>query len=334
MPKPPLRLTSQFDLFQLDMGEEMPDGMPRQVRIPLLPAGKYEHPGYGELEWTPEKFAQMQANFQAGATGFQPSVNFDHSSHNPFGGGSRAAGWLTALETDAGGLHARVELTPCGEEAIRKREYRYVSAEIAEVWVTSSGQAFANVVLGAALTNIPFHGSMPGLFAAAGAVPTSGAPDGDGEHRAEAAAPHGGSMTLTDIARKFFGLPDTASEAETTLAFVQRAAQPAVSAPVETQPAATPPPSLTANFVQLDRTEHERLLTLARQVEESDRQAQEARLELARQSATTAVAAYEAQGKITPAQRAYALTLALENPGLFKSLYDAAPAVVDLQERG
>lgn len=329
----PLRLISRFDLFQLDMDEALPEGQTRQVRIPLLPAGRYEHPGYGRvLEWTPEKFAQMQANFLIGATGFQPSLNFDHSSHSPFGGGSRAAGWLTALETDADGLHARVELTPCGEEAIRKREYRYISAEVAETWATSQGATFANVLLGAALTNIPFHDTMPGLFAAAGDVPTSGAPDGDGEH-GPYGAPYGGSMTLTEIARKLFGLPDTASEVETALAFVQRAAQPAVSAPVETQQqVADPTPN--PNHVQLDRAEHTRLLALAQRVEESERQAQEARRELARQSASAAVADYETQGKITPAMRESALTLALDNPALFKALYDAAPAVVDLQQRG
>lgn len=158
-----MRFVSQCDLFSLKL-ERDGEGA-ATVRIPVLPEGQFSHPFYGELNWTPDRFTRMIQNHQQGVTGYAPMLNFDHATHNPYAQEAPAAGWIQALEHVPGeGLFAVVELTDLGEAAIQKKRYRYASAEVAGEYANSRGQTAEDVISGLALTNTPFHGSMPGLF--------------------------------------------------------------------------------------------------------------------------------------------------------------------------
>lgn len=137
---------------------------PVVITIPILPAGQFEHPMYGKLDWNQGKFLAMKANFDGMSMGIVPMLNFDHSACNPYAAEARAAGWFKSIIPTPTGLQAEVELTPCGVEAIQRREYRYISGEVAERYTTSTGQMFEHVIMGAALTNHPFHDQMTGLF--------------------------------------------------------------------------------------------------------------------------------------------------------------------------
>lgn len=134
------------------------------VRLPVLPSGTFQHPTYGALEWTGAKFSQIKRNFDAKVTGFQPMLSFDHATMNPFAPTAPAAGWLTELQIETAGLFAQAELTPIGAQAIADRTYRYISAEYAAEWTNSLGKKFEHVLIGATLTNTPFHDTMPALF--------------------------------------------------------------------------------------------------------------------------------------------------------------------------
>ena len=156
------RVHSQTDLFSIPIETE---GELSFITLPVLPAGQFQHPSYGVLDWTPEKFARMIANREAGVTGYEPMLNVDHATHNPFAAACPAYGWIKKLfvGTD-GGLYARIELTDLGIEAIRSKRYRYTSAEVTSLYTNSKGEEFQDVICGLALTNTPFHDSMPGTF--------------------------------------------------------------------------------------------------------------------------------------------------------------------------
>lgn len=137
--------------------------------LPVLPEGEFEHPHWGVLSWTREVFADMRRNFAAGV-GSKPFLNLDHAGLGMFGDSKApAAGWPVDLFHDeqAGLLMAHTELTDLGEDNLANRRYRYTSAEVWDEFINSLSQQFDNYFAGLALTNRPFHDSMPGTFDAA-----------------------------------------------------------------------------------------------------------------------------------------------------------------------
>jgi len=162
------RFHSSLDLFSAPLQRPDPNG-PAVLRIPVLPEGSFSHPLYGKLSWTTEKFTRMIQNFNANVTGAAPVLNADHATRNPFAASAPAYGWPKSMEHVPGeGLFAIIELTDLGEEAITNKRYRYISAEVDETYANSQGATFQDVISGYALTNTPFHDTMPGLFSKAG----------------------------------------------------------------------------------------------------------------------------------------------------------------------
>lgn len=163
------RIHSQADLFSIPIETE---GELSFITLPVLPAGQFQHPTYGVLDWTAEKFARMIANLDAKVTGYEPMLNVDHATHNPFAAECPAYGWIKSLLIGSdGGLYARIELTDLGVEAIRSKRYRYTSAEVTSLYTNSKGEEFQDVICGLALTNTPFHDTMPGTFSRPAADP-------------------------------------------------------------------------------------------------------------------------------------------------------------------
>lgn len=161
------RFHTQIDLFEAlkEPGRKLGTDEAVILQLPLLPQGEFDHPSYGKLNFTPAKFAQMRQHFEDGSIGFVPSLNLDHASQNPFAAECRAMGWFKGLvEVPGVGLDFLVELTPAGAKAIEDKEYRYISAETADLWTVPTGESYANVILGAALTNLPYFSQMRGIF--------------------------------------------------------------------------------------------------------------------------------------------------------------------------
>ena len=92
--------------------------------IMLIPAGRIEAvDGRTFINDAPEA---VVARFEA--HGLELPIDINHRMElMPAGEEAPAMGWITALDVREGAIWARVEWTPRGEEALRNREYRYIS---------------------------------------------------------------------------------------------------------------------------------------------------------------------------------------------------------------
>lgn len=124
-------------------------------RIQILREGEFEHNYYGKMKFDETVFATMIKNFKKNVRGIEIAVNYSHNS------GGEAAGWIKSLEYKEGGLFADVEWTDEGQDKISKNKFKYISAEFDEDYKDpESGKYFGAILLGAALTNIPFVKNM------------------------------------------------------------------------------------------------------------------------------------------------------------------------------
>jgi hypothetical protein len=119
--------------------------------IHALPIGKYEHPVYGELEFTPEKVNDFALSVKNRVRGIDPDIDYDHKATD-----GKAAGWVKDAKVEGDGLHLQVEWTKAASEAIKNGEYKYFSPEFDDEWTDGKGQKHTNVLFGGALTNRPF----------------------------------------------------------------------------------------------------------------------------------------------------------------------------------
>ena len=113
------------------------------------------------LDITADDFRQMAGNFRAGKYPEPPTgicVDYEHLSLKPSKpGDGKAAGWIVALELRNGHaeLWAQVEWTPSGAEAVRSREYQFITPVTASGFVTTAGKQIGTTLLNAALTSNP-----------------------------------------------------------------------------------------------------------------------------------------------------------------------------------
>jgi hypothetical protein len=130
------------------------------TEIPVLPKGEFMTQPYGNMVLDDNIFDQMISNFNKGVRRAVP-LDVDHAWEN-----TRAAGWITELKNTNNGLVASVEYTPFGEELVKGREYRMISAEWSFDYVDPQHSTHHGIVLIAAtLTNRPLMQSMPTITA-------------------------------------------------------------------------------------------------------------------------------------------------------------------------
>ena len=118
--------------------------------VHALPLGSYKHPIYGTIDVTIERAKRFAASVVEKVRGIEPSINYDHNNNAP------AAGWVKNAEERSDGLWLFVEWTADAVDAIKKKTYRYFSAEFADIWEDAQEKKFTDVILGGALTNRPF----------------------------------------------------------------------------------------------------------------------------------------------------------------------------------
>jgi len=125
--------------------------------IHIFSIGKYDHPSYGELEFTPDRIRRFAENLNNKVGGIEPHVDFEHK-RGPDGG--RAAGWIKEAQARSDGLWARVEWNPRAKQEIEGGEWRFISADFfdeSRPYVDpKTGNTYVDVVQAAALTNRPF----------------------------------------------------------------------------------------------------------------------------------------------------------------------------------
>lgn len=130
----------------------------------VAPVGRFKHAQYGLLNFTRERLAEMQRNFDQRVRHIDIALDVDHDQ-------GAATGWLEQLqfrEADAAtqtpaGLWALVRWTPKGAELLKDEIYRYFSPEFGPWDDPETGEHFDNVLCGGALTNRPFLKTMPNV---------------------------------------------------------------------------------------------------------------------------------------------------------------------------
>lgn len=136
-------------MVALAAGTDMPEGAPEWVH--LIPAGHFKgRDGRGPYDLADAKAVLAESE----AAGLEPVIDYDHqtdlSAIKGVGGTAPAAGWIKQMEARADGIWAKVEWTAKGAAAIAAREYRYLSPVFLH---TKAGRVIK--VLRAALTNNP-----------------------------------------------------------------------------------------------------------------------------------------------------------------------------------
>lgn len=130
-------------------------------KIQILRTGTWHHPQYGKFTITEEMLETMVTNFNE----VRPKaptelvVDFEHLSAgdvtDPKQG--KAAGWIKSLVKENGGLFAMVAWTADAADAIKKKEFRFISPEFDLNYTDKeTGKKVGPALISAALTNRPF----------------------------------------------------------------------------------------------------------------------------------------------------------------------------------
>jgi len=201
--------------------------------IELLHTGTWKAPWHGEWETTPADLHEYVRNFEAGVGLVQGDkrapINYGHLA------GDKAAGWITRvyLSDDGNRLLGDVQWTPAAAQAIKDGEWKYISPEFnprSLPWEDPEEEYHfvANVITGAAVTNIPLFSKLAPITASV--VRGSGDKnnqEGDDMNLQELLAKKKEELSeeqlqfvtehkdeLTDEQRKAFGLEETDEERE------------------------------------------------------------------------------------------------------------------------
>jgi len=142
--------------------------LPEWIRV--LPLGKVELADHREPFMVDEaSLDSMVAAFRT--RGIDLVIDYEHQSLN--GERAPAAGWIKDLEARSDGLWARVDWTQQAREYLAQREYRYFSPVLRLDQETRRPTALMHV----GLTNVPAINHLPPLVARwGGEVKTSGEP--------------------------------------------------------------------------------------------------------------------------------------------------------------
>ena len=138
----------------------------KPVNVEILRKGRFKHPWWGILRFDDQFFNTLIRNFNSNIP--QEEIAFDFQ-HRPELG---AAAWVTKLFTSNGSLMASVNLTDNGRDAIKKKQFKYFSAEYTDDYVEyhledeeneegvivekETKNSFGPCLLGGGLTNRPF----------------------------------------------------------------------------------------------------------------------------------------------------------------------------------
>jgi phage I-like protein len=229
-----------------------------------------------------------------------------------------AAGWIKKLvNRGSGGIWAVVEWTPRAALYLKNREYRYLSP----VFLRRLSDKRVVRFLHAALTNTPaIDGMVPVVNRKGDFIPPAYPPNGkDVETKQKEVR----SMKRLMAA---LGLTETATEDDATAAVAALKADAeaivanrAVFEALELDPSA--PESEVTGLITALKASHSR-------VEEATRRAGDLESQLAERDAEDAVAFAMNVGKITPAERQWALDYAKRDPEGFKTYVNKTPVKV------
>jgi phage I-like protein len=122
--------------------------------VHALPRGKYQHPVYGELDFSDPKLNAYAASVTNRVRGIDPDIDYDHKTDPAKG--NQAAGWVKAAQVRENGLWLGVEFTDDAKKEIKEKKYRYFSADFGDEWQDPEGKVHQDVLFGGGLTNRPY----------------------------------------------------------------------------------------------------------------------------------------------------------------------------------
>lgn len=130
--------------------------------IQAYPYDSWSHPLYTDTTVNPETALQMKANFDANVLGHEVATDYEHGLDPAKG--TKASGWIKAMDVRDDGLYFGVALTEQARKEITDGEWKYFSTSHWDEWThPHTGQKFAYVVDGGALTNKPWVKNMAAL---------------------------------------------------------------------------------------------------------------------------------------------------------------------------
>jgi phage I-like protein len=290
--------------------------LPEWIRV--LPLGKVE------LADHREPFTVDAASLKSMVTAFRSRgidlvIDYEHQSLN--GERAPAAGWIKDLEARGDGLWAQVDWTQQAAEYLAQREYRYFSPVLRLDPETRKPMALMHV----GLTNVPAINHLPPLVARWG-----GGAQASGEPQQEELVLRAPAMAMEFVKEKakmveklksLMGLApemeagavcDKALEAFRDLSMSLNLPDDATVAQLKGAVAA-----LQAGAVRLLKTEEALQELKARMVKETTERSVEEALKA---------------GKVSPAQRGWALEYCRRDPEGFKTFAERAPKLVPTGE--
>lgn len=291
----------------------------------LLPLGQVNLvDGRPPFEVDPESLAKVVQAFSARGTDLV--IDYEHQSLK--GGQAPAAGWIKDLEVREDGLWAKVEWTNQAEEYITQREYRYFSPVLRLDPESRRPRELMNV----ALTNTPAIRGLTPLVAkwGGGALVSGESPRGLDPQTAEMTAGRrdfgweagGENLTLATELRARLGLEPgvPAGALLEKAAEVIRELAHNLGLPAE------------ANVSQI-RGGIEALKAGEEQMQPLQAEVEALKTQLLEMTVVRTVEEAMMAGKISPAQKDWALSYCRRDPESFTTYVEKAPRVVPVGER-
>jgi phage I-like protein len=291
----------------------------------LLPLGQVNLvDGRPPFKVDPEALTAMVKAF--GARGTDLVIDYEHQSLK--GGQAPAAGWIKDLEVREDGLWAQVEWTGKAGEYLKQREYRYFSPVLRLDPASRRPQELMNV----ALTNIPaIQGISPlvakwgGKALTAGNPPAEmkpGVPEGSSSEDASEWEACQEEVKAREEFKARLGLEPEAPEGELWQKSVElfRDLSQSLGLPAEA----------TASQLKGGMAA---LLAGGKQIQALQEELTALKDRLSEETASRAVEEAMLAGKVSPAQREWALSYCRREPESFKIYVDKAPRVVPVGER-
>lgn len=295
------------------------DGAPDWVQ--LLPAGDVV-PNDGRTPWLlPDPAAVVAASAPYLATA---SVDYDHGTNKT--GSSRAAGWIAKLSAEGPhgepGIWAKVDWTGPGRLALANKEYRFISPVFTFDKVT---RAVGRIVR-AALTNDPALADLPAL---ASQQSENNPVNDDLKKIAAALGLDPATATMDDVIKAIATLNDNATAmAARKKALCSAAGLPETAKDADVDTAICAKLTTAESAAEAGKPAGAEASALQKQVDDLQKAVALLSADNAGARAKEKVDAAIAAGKITPAQKTWAVDYCSRDPKGFDAFVGSAPAIL------
>lgn len=304
-------MSTTLATFSFQVAPEQSGAAPEWVH--LLPAGKFS----GRDGRGPYIVEDVAALIAASMAEGDRVLDFDHATVHRERGSGRAAGWIKAMEARDDGIWGRVEWTRKGAQALADRDYRFISpvfrhdqsgrvARIEHASLVNDPNLQLQAVASRDPDADPNQPGVSGMDLLAKLVTLFGLPAGTDEAKVEA---HARGLVEGQTAH--------AAELKTIADAVGLKGDPKAEAIVaHAKTAVTTGAADPSQFVPMS------------QFQDVSNRLGELTTRMAKDDAERSVNAAMAAGKVTPAQKEWALAYASKDPTGFAGYVEKAPVIV------